>query len=106
MTMASPASVPASVPSALSTQEVGRVVQDFVTAAINATKAGFDGAEIHAANGYLFEQFLNPLVNDRTDRYSASPDNRLRFALEVVDGIAAAIGAGRIEPDLAVRTAV
>lgn len=91
-----PGFVPASVPSALSTQEVGRVVQDFVTAATNATKAGFDGVEIHAANGYLFEQFLNPLVNDRTDRYSASPDNRLRFALEVVDGIAAAIGAGRI----------
>lgn len=91
-----PGFVPASVPSALSTQEVGRVVQDFVTAAINATKAGFDGVEIHAANGYLFEQFLNPLVNDRTDRYSASPDNRLRFALEVVDGISAAIGAGRI----------
>jgi len=91
-----PGFVQASAPSALSTQEVSRVVNDFVTAAANAMKAGFDGVEVHAANGYLFEQFLNPLVNDRTDRYSASPENRLRFTLEVVDGIAAAIGSGRI----------
>jgi len=77
--------------------EVERVVEDFVSAAANAIEAGFDGVEIHAANGYLFEQFLNPLVNDRTDRYSATTrENQLRFALEVVDGIAERIGAGKI----------
>lgn len=91
-----PGFVSASTPSALSTREVGRVVEDFVAAAANAVDAGFDGVEIHAANGYLFEQFLNPLVNDRTDRYSATPGNQLRFALEVVDGIAARIGSGKI----------
>lgn len=64
------------------------MVEDFVSAAANAIEAGFDGVEIHAANGYLFEQFLNPLVNDRTDRYSATTrENQLRFALEVVDGM-------------------
>lgn len=92
-----PGFVPTSTPSALSTMEVERVVEDFVSAAANAIKAGFDGVEIHAANGYLFEQFLNPLVNDRTDRYSATTrENQLRFALEVVDGIAEHVGAGKI----------
>jgi hypothetical protein len=83
-----PGFVQTSTPSALSTMEVERVVEDFVSAAANAIEAGFDGVEIHAANGYLFEQFLNPLVNDRTDRYSATTrENQLRFALEVVDGM-------------------
>ncbi|MDP9585233.1 UNVERIFIED_ORG: 2,4-dienoyl-CoA reductase-like NADH-dependent reductase (Old Yellow Enzyme family) [Burkholderia contaminans] len=92
-----PGFVPTSTPSALSTMEVERVVEDFVSAAANAIEAGFDGVEIHAANGYLFEQFLNPLVNDRTDRYSATTrENQLRFALEVVDGIAERIGTGKI----------
>ena len=92
-----PGFVSTSTPSALSTMEVERVVEDFVSAAANAIEAGFDGVEIHAANGYLFEQFLNPLVNDRTDRYSATTrENQLRFALEVVDGIAERIGAGKI----------
>ena len=59
--------------------------------------AGFDGVEIHSANGYLFEQFLNPAVNDRTDRYAADTmANRLRFVLEVVDAVIARIGTARV----------
>lgn len=91
-----PGFVPASTPRALNTDEVRRIVQDFATAAENAVRAGFDGVEIHAANGYLFEQFLNPLVNDRVDAYSNSPENRIRFAIEVVDAIVERIGAERV----------
>lgn len=86
-----------SPPRALSTGEVGRVVDDFARAAANAVFAGFDGIELHAANGYLFEQFINPAVNDRSDRYSAqSVENRLRFTLEVVEAVSARIGARRV----------
>ena len=92
-----PALVATSRPRQLSTDEVARVVQDFATAAGNAIEAGFDGVEIHGANGYLHEQFLNPLVNDRTDRYGAREmEDRLRFTLEVVDAVIAKIGAGRV----------
>lgn len=89
--------VPSSKPRALETNEVARVVGDFVQAARNAMEAGFDGVELHAANGYLFDQFLNPHINDRTDRYSAATiEGRMRFALEVVDAVSAAIGADKI----------
>lgn len=89
--------LPASPPRALATEEIGRVVADFAQAARNAMDAGFDGVELHAANGYLFDQFLNPLVNDRTDRYSATTmEGRLRFTLEVVDAVCAAIGPSRV----------
>lgn len=85
-----------SVPRALSTEDVVRVINDFAQAAENAINAGFDGVEIHGANGYLVEQFLNPAVNDRTDHYGADTlENRLRFVLEVTDAIIARIGAGR-----------
>ena len=85
--------VPSSKPRALETDEIARVVGDFVQAARNAMEAGFDGVELHAANGYLFDQFLNPLINDRTDRYSAATiKGRLRFTLEVVDAVSGAIG--------------
>lgn len=77
--------LPASAPRALATDEVSRVADDFAAAATRALDAGFDGVEVHAANGYLFEQFLNPHVNQRTDRYGGSPVNRARFLLEVVD---------------------
>lgn len=86
----------ASAPRALSTTEVKRVVQDFANAAANAIAAGFDGIEVHAANGYLFEQFFNPLINDRQDEYSNTLENRIRFAVEVVDAIAGRIGAERV----------
>lgn len=80
---------------------MGRVshtsIQDNGRAAGNAIEAGFDGVEIHGANVYLLEQFMNPLVNDRTDRYAADTmDNRLRFTLEVVDAVAANIGRERV----------
>lgn len=92
-----PGFVQASAPRQLSTAEVGRVVQDFAQAASNAIEAGFDGVEIHGANGYLLEQFLNPLVNDRNDKYAADTlENRLRFVFEVVDAVVARIGKQRV----------
>ena len=84
-------------PRQLTTNEIVRIVEEFAQAADNAIEAGFDGVELHAANGYLFEQFMNPLVNDRTDRYSADTiGNRLRFTLEVIDAVVQRIGAGRV----------
>ncbi|MCE5981546.1 alkene reductase [Pseudomonas wadenswilerensis] len=92
-----PGFVPTSTPRPLSTEEVGRVVEDFAQAAANAIAAGFDGVEIHGANGYLIEQFLNPLVNDRSDRYAADTlENRLRFVFEVVDAVVRRIGADKV----------
>jgi len=92
-----PGFVSAYPPRPLETAEVRRVVGDFAQAAANAIEAGFDGVEIHGANGYLHEQFLNPLVNDRTDRYAADTmENRLRFTLEVVDAAVARIGRERV----------
>lgn len=85
-----------SMPRALETEEVARVTSDFATAARNAAAADFDGVELHAANNYLFEQFLNPSLNDRTDRYGGSVENRARFALETVDAVIAEIGADRV----------
>lgn len=64
--------MPASTPRTLETDEIARVAADFAAAPRNAIEAGFDGVELHAANGYLFDQFLNPLINDRTDRYAAT----------------------------------
>jgi 2,4-dienoyl-CoA reductase-like NADH-dependent reductase (Old Yellow Enzyme family) len=92
-----PGFVQTSRPRALATDEVGRLVDDFARAAANAIDAGFDGVELHGAGGYVFEQFLNPGVNDRTDRYAADTmSNRLRFTLEVVDAVSATIGGSRV----------
>lgn len=92
-----PAMIQASMPRALDTAEVERVVQDFAQAAENAMAAGFDGVEIHGANGYLLEQFLNPHVNIRTDKYEgATRAGRIRFVLEVVDAVVAKIGKERV----------
>ena len=85
-----------SVPRALETGEVGRIVQDFAASARHADAAGFDGIEIHAANGYLFEQFLNPVLNDRTDRYGGAVENRARLVLETVDALVDVLGPGRV----------
>jgi N-ethylmaleimide reductase len=76
-----------SEPHALTVDEIKAVVRDYVKAAENAQKAGFDGVEIHAANGYLVEQFLKDKTNHRTDAYGGSVGNRLRLALEVVDAV-------------------
>lgn len=81
-----------SKPRALSTKEVKMVVTDFTKAAKNAIAAGFDGVEIHGANGYLIEQFLNPFVNNRTDEYGGTIENRSRFLLEIVDAVIDNIG--------------
>lgn len=88
--------VPASKPKALSLNEVKAVVNDFVNAGKNAIQAGFDGVEIHGANGYLVEQFLNPFVNNRTDEYGGSIENRSRFLLEIIDASIEALGNKKI----------
>lgn len=88
--------VDVTVPRQLSAEEVERVTLDFVTAAGNAVDAGFDGVELHGANGYLFEQFLNPATNTRTDRYGGSIEDRARFLLETIDGLLDAVGSGRV----------
>lgn len=81
-----------SAPVPLSKNGIKDVINSFVLAAQNAIEAGFDGVEIHGANGYLLEQFLNPNVNNRTDEYGGSMENRSRFGIEVVQAIADAIG--------------
>lgn len=91
-----PGQVPVSEPHALTPDEIKLVIQDFVQAAKNAIRAGFDGVEIHGANGYLIEQFINGGLNTRNDEYGGkSIENRIRFALEVTDEIAQAIGADK-----------
>jgi len=88
--------VPLGTPRALETGEIAAIVADFATAARNARAAGFDGVEVHAANGYLIEQFLTSRSNHRTDRYGGSVANRVRFLAEIVAAVVAAIGAGRV----------
>ncbi|MBA1273960.1 MULTISPECIES: alkene reductase [Stutzerimonas] len=92
-----PALLEPPAPRQLTTEEVARIVGEFAQAAENAIQAGFDGVEIHGANGYLFEQFMNPLVNDRNDQYSAGlMEDRLRFTLEVIDAVVSRVGAHRV----------
>ena len=87
---------PHDVPRSPSTDEVAGLVQDFVQASRNAVAAGLDGVEVHAANGYLLHQFLDPTVNLRDDVYGGSPEDRARFVVEVVTAVAEAIGADRV----------
>ncbi|KAJ6645260.1 12-oxophytodienoate reductase 1 [Pseudolycoriella hygida] len=84
------------VPHALSIEEIASTIEDFANAATNAIKAGFDGIELLAANGYLIDQFINTSSNARTDRYGGSIQNRARFALEVINAIVEAIGAKKV----------
>ncbi|TCL74799.1 alkene reductase [Rhizobium sp. BK251] len=84
-----------SEPRALDTAEIAGIVEDFRRAARDAIDAGFDGVEIHGANGYLIDQFLRSGVNDRTDQYGGSIENRARFLFEVVDAVTKEVGAGR-----------
>lgn len=83
------------VPRALGTDEVRAVVRQHVRSAELALDAGFDGVELHGANGYLLEQFLNPAANRRTDRYGGSVEHRARFVVEAAGAVAEAIGAER-----------
>ena len=89
-------SKPHDVPRSPDTDEVAGLVADFVTAARNAVAAGLDGVEVHAANGYLLHQFLDPTINLRDDVYGGTPENRARFVVEVVTAVAEAIGADRV----------
>lgn len=84
------------VPHQLTTGEVEALIETHVIAAANAIEAGFDGIELHGANGYLIEQFLNPNTNTRTDEYGGSLENRARMAVETAKQIAAKIGAGKL----------
>jgi len=84
-----------SEPRALTLDEIPGVVEQFRTAASNAIRAGFDGVEVHAANGYLIDQFLRDGSNTRQDAYGGSIENRTRLLFEVVAAVAGAIGAGR-----------
>jgi N-ethylmaleimide reductase len=87
--------VPTDVPRALATDEIPQLVADYVQAARNAMDAGFDGVEVHGANGYLLDQFLRDSANDRADAYGGSIENRARLLIEVMTAIAGAIGPGR-----------
>ncbi len=82
-----PGFVQASAPRALNVEEIKAIVEDFRQAARNAMAAGFDGVELHAANGYLVNQFIDSNANDRTDAYGGSLENRLRFLGEVAEAL-------------------
>ncbi|MDT7617927.1 MAG: N-ethylmaleimide reductase [Pseudonocardiales bacterium] len=87
---------PHTTPRALETAELPGVAAEFADAASRAVRAGVDGVELHAANGYLLHQFLADGVNDRTDSYGGSPENRARFVVDVAKATAEAIGADRV----------
>ncbi|KAJ4828179.1 12-oxophytodienoate reductase 2 [Turnera subulata] len=83
-------------PRRLRADEIPQIVNDFRLSARNAIEAGFDGVEIHGAHGYLIDQFLKDNINDRTDQYGGSLENRCRFALEVVEAVVKEIGADKV----------
>ncbi|MCA0448093.1 MAG: alkene reductase [Bacteroidetes bacterium] len=83
------------VPKGMSKEDLAETKTEYIIAAKNAVQAGFDGVELHSANGYLLEQFLSPLTNIRKDNYGGSLENRCRFVLEVVSDVAEAIGKGK-----------
>jgi N-ethylmaleimide reductase len=83
-------------PRELTSDEIPAVIAEFVDAAERAVAAGLDGVELHAANGYLLQQFLSDSTNQRTDGYGGSPQNRARFVIEVATAVSAAIGADRV----------
>ncbi|WP_017571670.1 alkene reductase [Nocardiopsis halotolerans] len=87
--------LPHPVPREMDSSDIAEALDDFASAARNAVTAGFDGVEVHGANGYLIEQFLSDGSNQRTDEYGGSAENRARFAVEVVDAVVDAIGADR-----------
>ncbi|TCD16039.1 alkene reductase [Oricola cellulosilytica] len=87
---------PTSKPRELTVGEIEALVADYAKAARNAMEAGFDGVEVHCANGYLLNQFLHSGSNKRDDEYGGSIENRCRFPLEAVDAVIAEIGAGRV----------
>ena len=87
---------PLPVPQAMTTADIHHTIEEFAQAARNAVQAGFDGVELHAANGYLLEQFIRPNSNQRDDEYGGSIENRARFALEVMKATIDAIGHNKV----------
>ncbi len=94
---------PYGVPRALETEEVPGIVASFRKGAENAMEAGFDGVEVHGANGYLLDQFLQDSSNHRNDRYGGTIENRARLMLEVTDAVVSVWGTGRVGVHLAPR---
>lgn len=87
---------PYTLPRELTIQEIQEIVQGFKTAAINAKEAGFDGVEVHGANGYLIDQFLRDGANKRTDQYGGSFENRGRFLFEILDAVCSVWGSQNV----------
>jgi N-ethylmaleimide reductase len=87
---------PQPVPKEMTLQDIKQAIDEFVSASRNAIAAGFDGVELHSANGYLLEQFIRPTSNRRTDAYGGSIENRARFVLEVAEAVGAAIGMDKV----------
>jgi N-ethylmaleimide reductase len=87
---------PNATPEAMSEADIRTAIAEFAQAATNAVAAGFDGIELHGANGYLLEQFIRPTSNLRTDRYGGTIENRARFVLEVAEAVIGAIGRDRV----------
>jgi N-ethylmaleimide reductase len=88
--------IPCAAPRALAAEEIPALLGEYAAAARNAIAAGMDGVELHCASGYLVNQFLNPASNRREDAYGGPPENRIRFAIEVLGALAEAIGPGRV----------
>lgn len=87
---------PYPVPNQMTEADIKEAIGEYTTCAGLAMQAGFDGVELHSANGYLLEQFLNPAANKRTDSYGGTPQNRMRFVLEVAERVAQKIGSERV----------
>ncbi|MEZ5015915.1 MAG: alkene reductase [Flavipsychrobacter sp.] len=87
---------PHPTPREMTVADIKQAIQEYVQAAENAIKAGLDGIELHGANGYLIDQFINPGSNQRTDDYGGSAENRNRFVVEVAAAVVAAIGADKV----------
>jgi N-ethylmaleimide reductase len=84
------------IPQEMTEAEIKSTIQEYIRSAELAIEAGFDGVELHSANGYLMDQFLNPLSNKRTDSYGGTPENRMRFVLEIAKGVVSKIGKERV----------
>jgi len=87
---------PNAMPQAMTEADIKTAIEEFAQGAKNAVAAGFDGVELHGANGYLIEQFIRPNSNQRTDRYGGTIENRARFVLEVADAVIKAIGKDKV----------
>jgi N-ethylmaleimide reductase len=86
---------PHTMPREMTQADIDQAIEEFAQAARNAIAAGFDGVEIHGANGYLVEQFINTATNERTDKYGGSIENRIRFAVQVAKAVVKAVGADK-----------